>query len=120
MLVLLLIIFFLQIGVLVWYLLSYPENKDSKNYLVKFCHISTVCMIGGVAFVFINQFFYGFIVTGPDMQPEGKFGIRDLGEIFKSSKWNSLRTYDLLNEFLFGYFMTLIILLLKDVGRKLK
>ena len=120
MLTILIIIFILQLGALFSYFLSYPNNKDFEIKLAKFSCVSLIAMLGGLAFVFITQFFYGFISTGANMQPKGEFGIYDLGEIFTGSRWRGFGGYDLLNEFLFGYFITLIVLFLKDISKKLK
>ena len=114
--------FFVQLIAILDYLYHPKDSQLSRipfRY-AKLSYVSTICMIGGLAFVFITQFFYGFISTGANMQPSGYFGISDLGEIFKSSKWNSLSTYDLLNEFLFGYFATLLIIFLKNCKDKFK
>ena len=119
MLTILIIIFILQLGALFSYFLSYPNNKDFEIKLAKFSWVSLIAMLGGLAFVFITVFFYGYINTCTSMRPTGYFGIRDLGEIFRSSRWDGFRRSDLLNEFLFGYFITLIIFAIKDVGRKL-
>ena len=112
MLTFLIIIFSLQIVVLFWYFLNHPNNDDSKNNLVKFCHISSVCMIGGLTFVIIFKLFYVY--------PGGRSGMIDLSELWRDFTWQLGRRRSNLNEFFFGYFMTLIILFLKDVGRKLK
>ena len=114
--------FFAQLIAILDYLYHPKDSQLSRipfRY-AKLSYVSTICMIGGLAFVFIIVFFYGYIVTGTSMQPAGYFGIRDLGEIFRSYRWDGFRDSDLLNEFLFGYFVTLLIIFLKNCKDKFK
>ena len=111
----LILIFFVQIGILIWYLLSYP-HVNTKDTLVKISYLSTICMLGGLLFALTIALFHG---TSDDRS--GYFGISTIGMFFDfDDRWSGFGRFSYLDEFLFGYFITLTVLLLKDISKKLK
>ena len=96
MLTIILVIFFLQIGFLIWYLLNYPHTKYFEKTIVKFCYLSSICMMGSFLIILI-------VSISNEI---------DLDRIHKHRDFPSL--------FLFSYFGVAIILLLKNIGRRLK
>ncbi len=108
MLTFLILIFFLKLLCIYFYIYP-PEDVRIPRLPYKYakiCYVSSISMIGGLITVII---FYLFSMSG-----DYSGNIKD---IFKGYKWSF--SYDLY-EFFFGYFLSLIIIFLKNCKIKFK
>ena len=71
----------------------HSQKNSTYQSFVKLNYISVICMLGGLLVVCL-------------------FNLAPLDNIFISHKWESFYKTDFLDEFLFGYFITLVILFL--------
>lgn len=113
MVIFLIFIFFVQLIAILDYLYHPKDSQLSRipYKYAKLSYISTICMVGGLSFILIIELFDGYVSTNSNNETYGNFGIRSFEHVF--------RDYNLGN-FFYGYFITLLIIFLKNCKDKFK